>query len=444
MVFFTCNACGESLKKANVEKHYLTKCRACEVLSCLDCGKDFHGDAYKEHTSCISEDQKYGGKNFKATPHKGAVKQNSWIETVREASMNASLNPKVRNTMKNIINCGQANVPRKKAKFMNFVRNSMHVRETWLIEQVWDTIEKYAAAQRAESTQPSATNNGELHGEAKVDDGESKTAKRGDEEHKTTVEDINHRDKRAQGGGKRKRQGDPSDEVNGDGEDGLEEQPRKKKKKKKKNREDDDDGNHGEDEQTANGLTEEDVDAFQQQSKQNGISEELEGKKKRKGKKKREREVIGDEDESLKIKEVKGNQTENDCKSRKRKDKRNNDQSLKGKKSKKRKKGEKENGVEEAAVDKEEEEGAADDDVTEQSRRGGGKFKWEAVITEVLQQAGGEIRLKKLKKKVLSEYFAHGEDASITSEEKLFTKFNKKVMKNPKLKVHKEMVQLKH
>lgn len=219
--------------------------------------------------------------------------------------------------------------------------------------------------QRAESTKTSATKNGELHGEAKVDDGESKTTKRGDEEHKTTVEDIN--DKRAQGGGKRKRQGDPLDEVNGDGEDGLEEQPRKKKKKKKKNREDDDDGNRGEDEQTANGLTEEDnVDAFQQQSKQNGISEELEGKKKRKGKKKREREVNGDE--SLKIKEVKGNQTESDCKSRKRKDKRNNDESLKGKKSKKRK-DEKENGVEEAA--EEEEDAADDDDVTEQSRRGG-------------------------------------------------------------------------
>lgn len=40
MVFFTCNACGESLKKAQVENH-VNICRKCQVLSCIDCGKDF-------------------------------------------------------------------------------------------------------------------------------------------------------------------------------------------------------------------------------------------------------------------------------------------------------------------------------------------------------------------------------------------------------------------
>ena len=39
MVFFTCNACGESLKKNQVEKHYRFKCRQCEVLTCVDCHK---------------------------------------------------------------------------------------------------------------------------------------------------------------------------------------------------------------------------------------------------------------------------------------------------------------------------------------------------------------------------------------------------------------------
>ena len=39
MVFFTCNACGEALKKNQVEKHYLHKCRRCEVLTCVDCHK---------------------------------------------------------------------------------------------------------------------------------------------------------------------------------------------------------------------------------------------------------------------------------------------------------------------------------------------------------------------------------------------------------------------
>lgn len=40
MVFFTCNACGESVKKVQVEKH-VAVCRNCECLSCIDCGEDF-------------------------------------------------------------------------------------------------------------------------------------------------------------------------------------------------------------------------------------------------------------------------------------------------------------------------------------------------------------------------------------------------------------------
>uniref|UniRef100_A0A8C1HAC6 Ly1 antibody reactive homolog (mouse) n=1 Tax=Cyprinus carpio carpio TaxID=630221 RepID=A0A8C1HAC6_CYPCA len=63
MVVFTCNACGESLKKAQVEKHVM-KCRSCQVLSCIDCSKDFWGDDYRNHIKCISEDQKYGSKDF--------------------------------------------------------------------------------------------------------------------------------------------------------------------------------------------------------------------------------------------------------------------------------------------------------------------------------------------------------------------------------------------
>ena len=62
MVTFICNACGESVKKNKVQQHYETKCPNCSVLSCIDCGKDFPGDSYAEHTSCISEAQKYQGK----------------------------------------------------------------------------------------------------------------------------------------------------------------------------------------------------------------------------------------------------------------------------------------------------------------------------------------------------------------------------------------------
>ena len=41
MVVFTCGQCNESLKKNQVEKHYQSRCRNCNVLACVDCGKDF-------------------------------------------------------------------------------------------------------------------------------------------------------------------------------------------------------------------------------------------------------------------------------------------------------------------------------------------------------------------------------------------------------------------
>ena len=53
MVFFTCNACGETMKKDKVETHWRSKCPDCYVLSCIDCGKDFAGDGYKAHTRCV-------------------------------------------------------------------------------------------------------------------------------------------------------------------------------------------------------------------------------------------------------------------------------------------------------------------------------------------------------------------------------------------------------
>ena len=82
MVSFICDACGQTVKKNRVEKHYQSECPNCSVLSCIDCGKDFHGDAYAEHTSCISEAEKYQGKLYKPKEkaNKGEAKQQEWIK----------------------------------------------------------------------------------------------------------------------------------------------------------------------------------------------------------------------------------------------------------------------------------------------------------------------------------------------------------------------------
>lgn len=42
----------------------------------------FRGDSYAEHIKCISEEEKYSGKNYKpkANANKGEVKQEQWLE----------------------------------------------------------------------------------------------------------------------------------------------------------------------------------------------------------------------------------------------------------------------------------------------------------------------------------------------------------------------------
>ncbi|XP_076843932.1 cell growth-regulating nucleolar protein isoform X2 [Brachyhypopomus gauderio] len=118
MVFFTCNACGESLKKAQVDKH-VNVCRACRVLSCIDCGKDFLGEDYKNHVRCVSEDQKYGGKAHEAKANKGDVKQQQWIQRIQEATNKPGIEPKLKEVLSQV--SSYQNIPRKKAKFQDQV-----------------------------------------------------------------------------------------------------------------------------------------------------------------------------------------------------------------------------------------------------------------------------------------------------------------------------------
>ncbi|NXK06514.1 LYAR protein, partial [Herpetotheres cachinnans] len=135
MVVFTCSACGESVKKAQVEKH-VNICRNCQCLSCMDCGKDFWGDDYKEHVKCLSEDQKYGGKDFEAKINKGDAKQQEWIQKIHEVMKKPNISPKVRNILEQMRVFD--NIPRKKVKFQNWMKNSLRITDSTLQDQVWD------------------------------------------------------------------------------------------------------------------------------------------------------------------------------------------------------------------------------------------------------------------------------------------------------------------
>lgn len=157
MVFFTCNACGESLKKAQVDKH-VNICRGCQVLSCIDCGKDFWGDDYKTHIKCISEDQKYGGKGYEAKTNKGDVKQQQWIQKVHEAMNKPGVGAKLRDVLQQVSTYD--NVPRKKAKFQNWMKNSLKIPNPSLQEEVWNILA--AADNASEPPQPAQQTEAEV------------------------------------------------------------------------------------------------------------------------------------------------------------------------------------------------------------------------------------------------------------------------------------------
>lgn len=40
----------------------------------------FRGDDYKDHVKCVTEDEKYGGKDFEAKTSKGDAKQQEWLQ----------------------------------------------------------------------------------------------------------------------------------------------------------------------------------------------------------------------------------------------------------------------------------------------------------------------------------------------------------------------------
>ncbi|KAF7997098.1 hypothetical protein HCN44_005375 [Aphidius gifuensis] len=144
MVVFTCNHCGDSLQKPKVAKHYQFQCRSRSLgisLTCVDCFKDFFGDQYDEHTKCITEAERYGGKNFQAKANKGEKKQQEWINVVKnvlESETNLSRDEKqmLQSLSKH------DNIPRKKAKYLNFVKNVMGYRVNMnVVDSCWVKME---------------------------------------------------------------------------------------------------------------------------------------------------------------------------------------------------------------------------------------------------------------------------------------------------------------
>ncbi|KAM8808565.1 cell growth-regulating nucleolar protein [Eudromia elegans] len=366
MVVFTCNACGESVKKAQVEKH-VSICRSCQCLSCMDCGKDFWGDDYKDHVKCISEDQKYGGKGFEAKTNKGDAKQQEWIQKIHEVMKKPNISPKVRNILEQMRVFD--NIPRKKVKFQNWMKNSLRITDSTLQDQVWDIFSEATRNNSSDQKQdkPQQKEESQSAGSGKETNGE---------ENGITDEKIERK--------KNKRE--------------RKEERQKNKKKEKKEL---------------------------KLENQPASSETKKNKKSKKGKESMENEF-----------EINGNghqsEMEEETNVKKRKRKHAEEEPHLTTKKMKNENASGDMGTEENTTHANGE-GAGTDK---------GKFNWKGTIKAVLKQApDNEISIKKLRKKVIAQYYAvAGEHHK--SEEDILVIFNKKVSNNPKFKVLKDKVKL--
>lgn len=103
----------------------------------------FREEEYVAHTKCISEAERYGGKNFvaKANANKGERKQQQWI-----CAVNSLLNGEINLSNAEIkflqILSKYENIPRKKSKFLNFVKNAVGSRVNMtVVETIWNKME---------------------------------------------------------------------------------------------------------------------------------------------------------------------------------------------------------------------------------------------------------------------------------------------------------------
>ncbi|KAL6033531.1 hypothetical protein STEG23_023547 [Scotinomys teguina] len=343
------------------------------------------GDDYKGHVKCISEGQKYGGKDYEAKTHKGDAKQQAWIQKINELIKKPNVSPKVRELLQQISVFD--NVPRKKAKFQNWMRNSLKVHSDSVLEQVWNIFSEASSSEQDQQPPshvakphaeiptkvPPVKTNGttEEQGEAKKNKRERKEEQQKTrKKEKKALKSENHQENpTGQKRKKRKKGQEAGHEAGGEETTEAGGPPGKKRARGGQASEEDADRNGGPGDDADEGQT------------KTGA-----GKQKRR----------------------KHSEVESNYKKKKMK--------LPG----------------------QPEEGEGKDHEVPVK----GKFNWKGTIKAVLKQApDNEISVKKLRKKVIAQYHAVTSDHHM-SEEELLAIFNKKISKNPTFKVLKDRVKL--
>eukprot|EP00941_MAST-03F_sp_MAST-3F-sp1_P000928 g928.t1 len=150
MVTFTCMHCSASLRKPAVKKH-LCHCSTNE-LACIDCGESFTAVSYQQHTSCLTEEQKYYGQ-FASAPSskkKRRCPQERWMSSVQfiaTSPESAKEKPIIQAALRRLTEAD--NVPRKKSKFLNYMKNSFRSLPAVEAERLFVLIDTHNTSVRA-------------------------------------------------------------------------------------------------------------------------------------------------------------------------------------------------------------------------------------------------------------------------------------------------------
>lgn len=359
----------------------------------------FRGSAYEEHTKCITEEERYSAKGFVAKEKKGEKKQNTWVDLVQSVLDEQKDAP--RNVLRIIENISKhQNTPRKKPKFINFVKNVCgHKTNQTDIDQAWEMISvKLSALSNANNrnqnqNKPAVTEKVENTENSVEDDGEDNASKQDNGVDDETGEET-------------------QDMV---GKEMVEETKLSKKQlKEKKKRE---------------------KYQAELQKAEAPVLEEDEQVESKKGKKKnRTKSINENEDQDSKKNKRKRQDTVN-SNSGAADANENGTEPMKngaGKPEKKKGKLEDEKMEESLCLHEQNVAKIGELNVSE-------KFNWHAVILAVLQKKGNEVPFKRLQKKVLGEYSeAMGRDV----DDRIADKFIKKLKSLPNVKVDKNRVLL--
>ena len=344
--------------------------------------QDFPGDSYSTHTSCISENEKYGGKDYrpKASANKGQHKQDRWMAELRKLVADAAggLDWQVREVIDLVLQ--QDNVPRKRAKFVNFVKNIARRVRPAAIEETWDFFEKAIAKSKEAELEPKKEASGPKM-EQEADNGLEEKVQTGTQESESGS--GTHSDEVEMRLGIRMFTGTKNSLTDKAHESSLTVNGKSKKKKK-------------------TNLDAEDVGPVE-----NGV----------KSKKRRRQE----EQEDLPAEE--GSRAP-PKKSKKREKEKAREKGLKNKV-----KG-KEN-LEEAASAEDQDESGCDK-----------KFVWSSVLEELLRNHDGQMKAKRLKKKALAA-FMEAFPATHLSPEQLSAKLEKRIQRSKNLRLMGDQVKLK-